>query len=124
MLAALGLFVFELPTLPFSEAQRRRGWRHESADRFGARAASQFVGTGDDTVTFSGALVPGVAGSFAAIDTLIDMGDRGDTYQLVGGDGAVWGGFVIVGLDTRSKHIMVDGTPRLVDFTLDLRRVE
>lgn len=123
MLAALGLFVFETGSLPFSELQRRRDWRHERAARVGARDASQFVGPGDDLVTLEGVLVPGVAGSFAAIDSLVDMAETGDTYQLVDGTGRVWGGYVILALDERRKHLMIDGVPRLADFALDLRRV-
>ena len=63
MLAALGLFVFDMSTTLFDELARKREWRHARTDRFGAMAASQFVGPGDDKVTISGTLVPEVAGS-------------------------------------------------------------
>ncbi|MES2339579.1 MAG: phage tail protein [Pseudomonadota bacterium] len=124
MLAALGLFVFDITSLPFGELTHKREWKHEAAPRVGARDGSQFVGPGEDSVSLSGALVPGVVGRFAALDTLVDMADRGDTYQFVDGTGRVWGGYVILLLDTRRKHLMIDGVPRWVDFTIDLRRVD
>lgn len=123
MLASLGLFVFELASLPFEDQQRRRDWRHESARRVGARDAAQFTGPGDDLVTLNGVIAPGVVGSFAALDTLVEMGDAGENHPFVDGTGVVWGEFAIVAIDTRRKHIMVDGVPRMIDFTLELRRV-
>lgn len=123
MLAALGLFVFELATIPFGEVQRRRDWRHEPVKLVGARDQSQFVGPGDDLITLSGILVPGVAGSFAAIDTLVDMAGAGENYTFVDGAGRVWGEYAILALDTRSKYLMIDGVARMIDFALDLRRI-
>jgi len=123
MLASLGLFVFELATFPFSEQTRRRGWKHARTARVGAPDAAQFVGAGDDKITLSGILAPEAVGSYGAIDTLIDMADAGDAYQLVDGTGRVWGAFVIEAIDERRKHLMIDGVPRLIDFAVDLGRV-
>lgn len=123
MLAALGLFVFETASLPFGELGRRRDWRHERAPRFGARDGSQYVGPGDDVVSLSACLVPEAVGSFAALDTLAEMADSGDTFQLVDGTGRVWGGYTIVSLDERRRHLMIDGVPRITDVGIELRRV-
>lgn len=122
-LAALGLFIFEFATWPFEELSRRSDWGHAAAARVGARDALQFTGPGDETISIQGKLAPEVAGSFASIDTLRAMADEGDEYQFVLGTGEVWGGFVIVGIDERRKAMLADGTPRLIDFTLDLKRV-
>lgn len=124
MLAALGLFVFDLTSLPFDQRTRRRDWRHERAARVGVRDASQYVGPGEDLVTLSGKLLPEVAGSFAAIDTLRDMADAGATYELVDGAGTVWGGYVILAIDERGQYLLDNGVPRLTDFAIDLRRVD
>jgi phage protein U len=123
MLASLGLFVFELASMPFGEQQRRRDWRHEAAKRVGARDSAQFVGPGDDLITLSGILAPEAIGSYGSIDTLVEMADEGEIYTFVDGTGRVLGEYAILALDTRSKHLMVDGVPRMVDFGLDLRRV-
>lgn len=123
MLAALGLFVFELATFPFADLSRRSGWAHAKSDRFGALPASQFTGPGNDEVTITGAIVPGVGGSYTAIDTLRRMADAGDRYPLVDGAGKVWGQFIIVSMDESRKHMLVDGTPRMIDFSLQLERV-
>jgi phage protein U len=121
-LAALGLFIFEFATWPFEELSRRTDWGHAAASRVGARDAVQFVGPGEERVQISGKLAPEVAGSFSSIATLRAMADEGDEYQFVLGTGDVWGGFVIIGIDEARKAMLVDGTPRLIDFTIDLKR--
>lgn len=123
MLLALGLFVFETPTIPFTDIQRRTSWRHGKSARVGARDASQYLGPGDDQISLSGVLLPGYAGSFASMRTLRTMADEGDAWPLVTGAGEVLGDFVITAIDERSSVLMVDGVPRRVDFGIDLDRV-
>ena len=43
-LLTLGMFIFGMDTLAYSELQRRITWRHEASERFGARPAVQFAG--------------------------------------------------------------------------------
>lgn len=124
MLASLGLFVFDLASFPFADVSHRIDWRQAKTERIGARAASQYLGPGDETVGLAGAIVPEVAGSYGAIATLRQMADQGEAWPLVDGAGVVWGNFRIVGMDARRRYLLVDGTPRMIDFTLDLDRVD
>jgi hypothetical protein len=121
-LLTLGMFVFGLDTLAYSELQRRITWRHEASERFGARPAVQFIGPGDDDVTIGGSCIPEIAGKYSAIDTLRGMGDTGDAWPLMNGLGEVWGRYVIVGLDLTHQTIMAGGIPRRIDFTVTLKR--
>ena len=123
MLLALGLFVFETPSVPFTEIARRTAWRHAKSARVGARDASQYLGPGDDAISLSGVLLPGYAGTFAAMRTLRALADEGEAWPLVAGTGDVIGDFVIVSIDERGSVLMVDGVPRKVDFTIELDRV-
>lgn len=124
MLAALGLFVFEPATFPFAGLTRRSGWKHARSERVGTRDASQFTGPGGDEISIEGAIIPEAqSGSFGAIEDLRKMADDGERYPLVDGSGTVWGEFVIVAMNEGRHYIMVDGTPRLVEFSLDLERV-
>lgn len=123
MLMSLGMFTFELATLPFQELGQKTEWRHGSTARFGARPAHQYLGPGDDSISLSGALVPGVAGAYSAIDTLKQMGDQGENWPLVDGLGKVHGNFEIASIDERKSVFMTGGAPRKIDFTVELRRV-
>ncbi len=123
-LMSLGLFVFELATLPFSEVQRRSDWRHPSSDRVGARAATQFAGPGEDNITIAGILMPEAAGTLDSIETIRAMADAGDAYPLIDGRGRIIGQYVITAFDERKSHFLDNGVARKTDFALDLKRVD
>jgi phage protein U len=89
MLAAIGMFVFDTQTLLPDRIGRDRAWRHARDDRFLAPAASQFVGPGDDKVTITGTLVPELAGSASAIETLAEMANEGEAWPLMDGTGTI-----------------------------------
>lgn len=120
---ALGMFLFDIGTLPYQELVRSTDWRHAESARVGARPAVQFLGPGADTISLTGALMPEVAGRYSALRTIRDMGDTGEAYPLVTGTGLVLGAFVITRLDERQSLFFVDGVPRKADFGIDLRRV-
>ncbi|EGD58376.1 Phage P2 GpU protein [Novosphingobium nitrogenifigens DSM 19370] len=124
MFAALGLFVFTADSLLFDELQRARGWRHGSTDRFGARAASQFLGPGEDTITLPGKVVPELAGRYSSLDRLAAMADTGEGYILMNGAGTIFGTYVITRLDETHRALIDTGVARAVDFTIELKRVD
>lgn len=124
MLMGLGLFVFDMASLPFQDLQRRRDWRHEQSPRLLARAASQFLGPGADDITIQGNLVPEIAGKASSLDQLAEMADAGDEYGLVDGDGNILGFYKIRQLDTRSQILMDNGIARKIDFAIELQRVD
>jgi len=124
MLAALGMFVFETASAPFQEIARRRDWRHARTDRFGARAASQYVGPGEDQVTLSGTLVPALAGRWSSLEQLAAMAATGEAYPLADGEGRILGSFTIEGLEETHKYLTDRGRARMIDFSLSLKRVD
>lgn len=124
MLLALGMFVFGMDSLVYNQVQRRRSWRHPTNDRVGARPAGQFAGPGDDVITLPGVLAPGLTGRREALDELAAMADLGEAHTLVDGDGEHFGAYVITDLDETRRHIMIDSRPRLIDFTLTLKRMD
>lgn len=120
----LGLFVFSLNTLAYQELQRRTAWKHPTQSIVGGRDASQFLGPGEDTITLSGSMVPEFAGQPASLDELRRMANTGQAWALVEGSGTVYGAFVILDLQETKTLFYVDGTPRKIEFTLSLRRVD
>lgn len=123
-LMALGQFVFGLSTLAYDELKRSSAWRHPATSRVGARAARQYVGVGDDTITLSGWVAPELVGSAASIDELRAMGDAGSAYALVTGTGDVLGQWVIESLSETGTQHAADGTPARIAFDLQLARVD
>jgi phage protein U len=123
-LMALGMFLFEIGTLPYEEMQRKMDWRHARSARIGAGDATQFVGPGDETVNFSGAVYAELSDGIVSLDDLRAMADQGEALPLVDGGGRVYGNFVITALDERHTYLMSDGTPRRIDFGIDLLGVD
>jgi phage protein U len=123
-LLTLGMFLFGMDTIPYSDFQRSQGWRHEGTERHMARPATQFVGPGEDSITLAGLLVPEIAGSYGALDRLVEMADTGDNWPLVDGSGRVLGHFRIDQLDTAHHTVLAGGIPRAIDFQLRLTRVD
>lgn len=124
MMMGLGQFVFALDTLGYQDLQRQTQWRHPSNSRVGARAARQYIGPGDDTITLQGLLLPGLAGDIGSLDELREMGDTGASWPLVEGTGRVYGMFVIEALNEGQTFQFADGAPRRIEFTLTLQRVD
>src|SRR5690554_4533270 len=91
----LGMFVFELRSLPYQQLQRQSQWRHSSQNRVGQRPAYQFIGPGDDTITLSGTLLPELTGGRMTLDDVRIMADEGKAYPLIEGSGRVYGYWVI-----------------------------
>lgn len=123
MLMSLGMFVFELPAATFQELDRQTEWRHSQNERFHQRAANQFLGPGEDTRTLAGT-IPIEIGNPDALETLREMADTGESYPLVDARGRVHGAHVITSLSVREKHHLADATPRITEFTLQLRHVD
>jgi Phage protein U len=124
MLMSLDQFVFGLDTAAYQELQRRTSWKHPTTSRVGGRNARQFTGDGDDTITLSGLLAPDQFGKLESLAELRKMGSAGDAYVLVDGAGRVYGAFVIEGMNEGQTLHMKDGTPRRIDFSIDLTRVD
>lgn len=124
MMMSLDTFVFEMGTLPYQQLVQDWSWRYAASERFGALPAVQFVGPGDSSISFTGALYPGVAGDWSSIDRLRDMAGTGEAYTLLSGQHEVLGQYAIRRLSLTSDTFFVDGVARRGDFTLELGLVE
>lgn len=124
MMLALGMFVFSLSTAAYQELQRQTEWRHASNNRVGAAPARQFVGRGDDTITLPGIILPELAGSALSLDALRLMANTGKAWPMVEGSGRIYGLWIIESLSETKTLFFRDGTPRRIEFTLSLKRID
>ena len=123
-LMTLGMFVFDIPTVTYSQLQRRSTWRHALNERVGARAAGQYVGPGEDTITLSGTLAPIAFGDPQSLTALRTMAKKGEAWPLLDGAGQNYGAFAITALDETQRSIMDNGVARISDFTLTLQQMD
>lgn len=123
MMMCLGQFVFSLSTLAFTELQRQTNWRHAATSRVGTRAAHQYLGPGDDTITLPGTILPEF-GQRVSLDTIDQMADTGQAHVLVDGTGRVYGQFVITDKTETGSYFDQGGTPKRIEFSITLKRVD
>ena len=123
MLMSLGLFAFETGSAPFQQLARRSEWRHGETERVDAAPAGQYLGPGNDTVTLSGIIAPGIAGKHSALRTLREMASEGEAHPLVDAQGYVYGDFAILSLDETRTNFIDTGEARKADFSIELRSV-
>lgn len=120
----LGLFVFGLYSAPYQSFQHQLAWRHPSNSRVGLRPARQYIGPDDEGITLQGVLLPEISGGQPSLDVLRAMGDTGDAWVLIDGNGTLYGLFVIESLNATKTVFFADGAARRIEFTLTLKRVD
>ena len=124
MMLALGMFVFSLSTLAYQELQRQTEWHHPSSSRVGAAPARQFIGRGDDSINLPGIIFPELAGTTLSLDALRLMANTGKAWPMIEGTGRIYGLWVIESLSETKTVFFRDGTPRRIEFTLSLKRID
>lgn len=124
MMMALGLFIFQLRTVPYQELQRQSEWRHAANSRLGCRPVRQYIGPGNDSITLSGTLKPEITGGPVTLDMLRVMADTGRAWLLMEGSGKIYGMYVIEKISETKKDFFKDGAARTIDFTIELARID
>ena len=123
-LAALGLFVFVTPTIPFNEFAESHKWRHPAQTTVGSRnQPTQYTGKDNDTITITAELRPEVSGGDLSIEILKKMADTGQPWPLVRGGGKFLGSYVIESIGNKQSELMFDGKARSISFTMVLKKV-
>lgn len=124
MMAALGMYVFKLDTVPFQKLQRSTSWRWASNSRIGKRPSLQNIGPGDDNINLSGVLLPEITGGRTSLDALRAMADSGMAWTLIDGEGYIYGLFVIENVTEDRSEFFKDGAARKIEFSLALKRAD
>nr|DAN41976.1 MAG TPA: hypothetical protein [Caudoviricetes sp.] len=125
VLSALGVFVFTRQTVPYQSVDRTASWRHPTNSVVGAMPKAQFTGKDSETVTISGRLAPEITGGKLSLAMLELMAESGAAFPLIdGADFMIVGFFVIESIQETRTEFFGDGTPRLIDFTLNLKRTD
>lgn len=124
MMMTLGMFVFSLPTASYQSLQRQMDWTHAEQKRVGARPTYQYVGAGADTITLTGTLYPEITGGRVTLDLLRVMAEEGKGWPLIEGTGRIYGFWAITALQETDTVFFPDGSPRKIEFTLNLVRID
>lgn len=124
MMLTLGLFVFQLQTVPYQSLQRNVDYRWPSNSRVGQRPALQFLGVNEEKITLSGVLMPEITGGRMSLLVLNQMADEGKAWPLLEGTGTIYGMFVVNSISETHTEFFSDGSARSIEFSLTLTRVD
>lgn len=124
MMLTLGLFVFQLQTVPYQSLQRSVDYRWPSNSRIGQRPALQFLGVSEEKITLSGVLMPEITGGRISLLALHLMADEGKAWPLLEGTGTIYGMFVVNSISETHTEFFSDGSARSIEFSLTLTRVD
>ncbi|ACT06661.1 P2 GpU family protein [Dickeya chrysanthemi Ech1591] len=126
MMLALGLFVFQLQTLPYSTLSRNVNYRWASNGRIGLRPAQQFLGQGNETISLNGVLCPEINGKFSklSLSALELMAGTGRAWPLIEGSGTIYGMYVVESLQHTNTEFFSDGSAKRIEFSINLTRVD
>lgn len=120
---ALGDFAFSISTAAYDELCRDNEWRWPAVDTIGSRPARQYIGPGDETISLRGIIYPHFVAQDRGLDQMDDLralADKGLSRLLVDGRGLLWGEFCMLRLRETQRVFFSDGTPRSVEFELEL----
>ncbi|MCI4419667.1 phage late control D family protein [Klebsiella variicola] len=120
----LGLFVFQLRTVPYQQLQYQRNWRHVTNNRVNRRPTTQFLGPDNDQLTLSGVLMPEVTGGRLSLLALELMAEQGEGLAADRGGGTIYGMYVIENLSQTKTEFFASGEARKIEFSLGLKRVD
>jgi hypothetical protein len=120
----LGMFVFQLQTVPYQSLQRDVDYRWPVNNRVGLRPLPQFLGVNEEKITLSGVLMPEITGGKLSLLVLNLMADQGMAWPLLDGSGTIYGLFVVNSVSETHTEFFANGLPRKIEFTLTLTRVD
>lgn len=120
-LLSLGMFIFSTGLTAIDEIQRKTSYRYGTGNAVGVLPTLQYIGQDNDTMTLPGVLYPEITDLPIVLDELRDMAKTGQSYALLGGDGTYFGLWKITDIDEKRMHLLPDGTPRKIEFSLSLK---
>ncbi len=124
MMLLLGDYRFSVDTAAYQSKSRSTSFRWGKQQRLTTQPALQFIGPGDDTISIQGVILPHYKGSLGQVESMRNTAEKGEALLLIEGSGKVLGHWVIETITENQDTFFKDGTPRRINFTLELRKDE
>jgi uncharacterized protein len=126
MLFQLGAVQFSLAPMTIHDISFDTGHDFAAKDIIGAARPRESMGEADSKISLSGRVFPhffarhGQDSGLSGLATLEDMSRSGEPQMLVGGDGTIFGFYLIEKLRQKNTFIDTKGIGRQIDFDIDL----
>ena len=121
-LIKLGGYTFSIDSAAYQTLSRTTEYRWRAQPRVGRLPAQQFIGPGEETLSLEGVIYPHFKGGLGQLDAMRAEAGKGEPLMLVDGTGRIWQQWVINQVEETHKILFEDGTPRQMEFRLQLSR--
>ena len=123
VMLALGEYQFSVNSAEYQELERKHAWRWVSHQRVNQKAAQQFQGPDSSEISLKGTIYVETSEDVKQLDKMKAEGDKGEALRLVSGSAALgrdWGLWCLMNLSEVHRHLLPDGTPLKITFSLRL----
>jgi phage protein U len=121
VMMALGAFRFGMANDAYQQFSRQASFRWSKVDRIGRAPALQFAGPDAETVTIGGVIYPAFKGGLRQVEIMRALAGTGTPMMMVDGLGFIWKRWVITRVDESKSHLLPDGAPRKIEFSMELQ---
>lgn len=118
----MGPFRFQMAKMAYEDLERRTAARWPVQERIGRRPALQFIGPDVGELNIRGTIYPEYTGGLAQVEGIAAACEAGQKMMVVSGVGRVFGMYVLLEMVDRGSFTTQNGTPRKVEFEVNLRR--
>ena len=119
MMYQWGLYQFEMQTAAPQTVTRDNEYRWAGHNRIGQRPSKQFMGKGEDRITFDGAIFPEFAGGLFQLEYLHALAGVGKAFPLMRGDGWFYGLYCLTKIGETDTAMIAEGVPLKQEFRLE-----
>ncbi len=121
-LLGLGEFRFSISTAAYEKLQHSAEYNWAAIERFGQFPARQFTGLGAESITLDGVIYPYFKGGLGQVTRMREIAAKGEPLTMAGGDGSIFGLWVIESIEENQEFFAINGTPRKVSFSIKLSK--
>jgi uncharacterized protein len=130
VMMALGEFRFSIETAAFQSLQQSYQWSWVEQSRVGSQPLLQYTGKSLPSISISGTIYPYYKGGFSQVDKMIAQADKAIPLDMVtfdakdtnNGKGVILGQWVIVSISRTHRSLKSDGTPKAIEFSMELKQ--
>jgi len=128
VMLALGDYRFSVDTAAYQSLQQSQTWGWVEQARVGGQPLLQLTGKALRSITMTGTIYPEYKGGFTQVSLMRKEADKGKPLTLlsmsetVDGSGLIVGDFVIMSISETHRVFRKDGSPRAIEFSIELKQ--
>lgn len=128
VMLALGDYRFSVDTAAYQSLQQSQSWGWVEQARVGGQPLLQLTGKALRSITMTGTIYPEYKGGFNQVSLMRKEADKGTPLTLlsmsetVDSSGLIVGDFVIVSVSETHRMFRGDGSPRAIEFSIELKQ--